>query len=372
MSRKKIGTRMKSKRGRNACLPVLGACIGLLCAALVLGVSSNHAGVRVEQPAGRLGGSTIHPTIDIDGNLALLAFPNKTGTGTATDPIIIENLEIDAGGSPMKHGIEISNTDLHLVIRNCTLTGAAGMGSEAGICLYNCTNVIVTGCTIYENDIGISVLSSHGNKIFQNNVTFSSSVNVNLGSSSNNSIWGNNVTGDLGTLGIYCSSGTGNTIAGNLFSGLIDGIQLNAPGGNTVVLNLVFNNTDNGIQYWTASTGNVITDNWLWNNPSGDIYEFSVGNSTDFPDNHFEAYPYTFNDLLDNDTDGDLVSNRWEFILGTDPLVPIVEDTDGDNIVDGAELFFGTNPLLNDTDGDGTSDFIEINELDSDGDGLSD
>ncbi|MGA1873765.1 MAG: hypothetical protein ACMUHY_08840, partial [Thermoplasmatota archaeon] len=42
----------------------------------------------------------------------------SSGTGTITDPYVIENRTIDCGPS---HGILIANTTKHLLIRKCTI-----------------------------------------------------------------------------------------------------------------------------------------------------------------------------------------------------------------------------------------------------------
>ncbi|MFX0103644.1 MAG: hypothetical protein ACFFCS_29045, partial [Candidatus Hodarchaeota archaeon] len=121
--------------------------------------------------------------------------------------------------------------------------------------------------------------------------------------------------------------------------------------------NLICNSTQYGIYYFPASTGNIITDNWLWNNPSGDIYQQTVGISTDFPFNHFEEFYGDLEVFLDHDSDGDGLANKDEFSRGTDPLMP---DTDGDLVGDGDEVDLGTNALATDTDGDGLNDYVEI------------
>ena len=79
---------------------------------------------------------------------------------------------------------------------------------------------------------------------------------------------------------------------------------------------------------------------------------------------------------IDLDSDGDGLSDARERELGTDPNL---EDTDGDGIADGVEVnIHGTNPVLADTDGDGLTDFEELlhgtsqTNRDSDGDGLLD
>lgn len=61
---------------------------------------------------------------------------------------------------------------------------------------------------------------------------------------------------------------------------------------------------------------------------------------------------------IDLDSDGDGLSDARERELGTDPNL---EDTDGDGIADGVEVnIHGTNPVLADTDGDGLTDFDEL------------
>jgi hypothetical protein len=77
------------------------------------------------------------------------------------------------------------------------------------------------------------------------------------------------------------------------------------------------------------------------------------------------------------DDDADGLSNSQEATLGTDPSNP---DTDGDGLSDGVEVNqYGTDPRNKDTDGDTLTDGREVNDLhtspknpDSDGDGLTD
>lgn len=72
----------------------------------------------------------------------------------------------------------------------------------------------------------------------------------------------------------------------------------------------------------------------------------------------------------DTDSDGDLLTDYEEFVLGTDPQN---RDTDGDGLTDHQEVLLGTNPTNTDTDGDGLPDDWELaNGLDPNDNGTID
>lgn len=80
-------------------------------------------------------------TINGDLNLAAQASVNNwSGNGSASNPYIISNLNIDAEGGPAAIGI--SGTTLHVTIENCVLSDARN-----GVYIDDATNV-----TVRDND----------------------------------------------------------------------------------------------------------------------------------------------------------------------------------------------------------------------------
>jgi len=82
------------------------------------------------------------------------------------------------------------------------------------------------------------------------------------------------------------------------------------------------------------------------------------------------------NQSVSEDSDGDLLEDIFEILIGLDPLQ---NDTDSDGLDDYFEYYGDTDPLLYDTDSDGLSDGLEIliyftngTNPDTDGDRLSD
>ena len=110
----------------------------------------------------KLQSTSMHSPIRIEDNIN---FTNEngvsSGTGTENDPFIIENYEIDGSGD--SSCIYIYNTNAHVIIRNCTLYGASGMGIHwaqspgSGIFLYYAENVTIRDCLIYQNKDGAGV-----------------------------------------------------------------------------------------------------------------------------------------------------------------------------------------------------------------------
>ncbi|MBA7656945.1 hypothetical protein ES703_64874 [subsurface metagenome] len=191
-----------------------------------------------------------------------------TGSGTYSDPYIIDGVEIDAGGTG--NGIYIENSkNIHFVIRNCTVYNSSNGSYDAGIKLENtnngilsknnctnngghgillrnyCENNTISGNTANENYYGI-FLSSHCDN------------NTILGNTASNIMTSNQFNGIL----LFFDSNN-NTISGNtVIDNLVDGILLLSDCDDNIILeNTAIDNKGNGIELNSDCDNNLISGN---------------------------------------------------------------------------------------------------------------
>ena len=163
-----------------------------------------------------------------------------SGSGTWSDPYIIDNLEIDASGI-QTNCIEIKNSRAYFEITNCILY--APVGNSAGIKLSNtsCGTLKYNDC--YESYHKIRLVYSFNNTIYQNNVN-----NPSFGGSGN---------------GIRLEFSNNNLIDdNNIISNRDDGVYLFRSHNNTIIDNTVNSNNGAGI-YLRESNNNSIINNFL-------------------------------------------------------------------------------------------------------------
>lgn len=178
---------------------------------------------------------SLDAAIIVNGNAQLAAIATD-GNGTAGNPYIIENKDIDAGGAGS--AIHIQNTDAHLVIRDCNVTGSGNY--QAGIKLESVANVKVTGINASGN--------YHGMQVF-----FCTNATIMLNNASGNS-----------ERGIFTQSCTNTTISGTIVSHNNAGIIAELPRNTTISGNTVQDN--NGIGIWIYGGGSSGGYNWAYNN----------------------------------------------------------------------------------------------------------
>ncbi len=197
----------------------------------------------------------------ITGDAELLA--NKMGgNGVPGDPYIIEDLVIDAGGSGV--GIMINGTSAHVVIRNCSVTGAGNLVEEGGILVKNAENVNITNCTFHDNT-GYGVYFTNAfNSSMSNSTLTGNTRGAYL--MAQNCTFRNNTIAQNSEEGIYAKNSHNSIFINNT-------IQLNAKTGIalensvnvSIVFNLILNNTIEGIIFYdsencTISNNTMIND----------------------------------------------------------------------------------------------------------------
>ncbi len=124
------------------------------------------------------------------------------GSGTWSDPYIIENMTIDASSSPTGSGILIENSkNVYFIIRNVTVYNSGTTWLDGGIILSNTNNGTLLGNNASSNYIGINLINSNNNTISQN-VVSKCEMGILLRESDENHISKNNITENSG-LGIY-------------------------------------------------------------------------------------------------------------------------------------------------------------------------
>ena len=130
---------------------------------VILVVSTSFMGVSY--PIASLGSGN-HSPIRIIGNDQFTEENGVTsGSGTVDDPYIIENWVIVSDGSASQ-GIFINNTDVHFIIRNCTINGFHHPDEhQQGITLSEVTNGMIENTKVSECAIGINIQYSTINKI---------------------------------------------------------------------------------------------------------------------------------------------------------------------------------------------------------------
>jgi parallel beta-helix repeat protein len=205
---------------------------------------------------------TVHNPILIDGNAG---FTNASGvvwgSGTESDPYIIEGWEINASTA---NGIEILNTDAHFSVRKCLAYD--GAYPYSGIRLGNCVNGTLDSNNCSSNVCyGIYLDSSSHITLSNNNCSNNGYDGIGIYSSSNCTLNNNNCSSNSGS-GIFLQGSTHiNVLNDNNCSNNGDGIYLWASSNNTLNDSSCPNN-GYGIHLDSSSNDNMVSNNNCSNN----------------------------------------------------------------------------------------------------------
>lgn len=184
---------------------------------------------------------------------------NKNLTLKANGNVIIKSLPYPIGGGEMHPTIEIDSQGSGSTIDGFKLTGA---GYYYGICLFSANNVTISKNDLFGNACGVGLYNSENNIISRNSIHNNTGYNFSLmmggaglilESSYNNEVTGNNIFDNV--LGIQLISSERNYINKNLIF-------------NNQKLRIIDDIINCGI-WFLSSDSNKITDNEIKNNIEG-------------------------------------------------------------------------------------------------------
>ncbi len=278
-----------------------------------------------------------------------------SGSGTWSDPYIIENVTIDAQNSD--NCLFIEGTNEYFIIRNCTFYNS-NKGSSP---FYNAA---------------IKMFNTRNGSIINNNISSNLGGGITLRTNSNNnSITGNLITGNS-RHGIFlrdrCKS---NTISGNIIENCQTGIDIEDNGNynlikenkvrdnrdegisiiyysdfNTLTMNKVSNNRDWGIAIQWESDNNTVYENFVvrdGNNPVSSLGSIALRNNT-WNNSRIGNY---YDNYLGDDSDKDGIGDSSYLVdNGVYDFLPIVDNEAPNITIDSPlsnENFIDTIPTFN-------------------------
>jgi len=169
------------------------------------------------------------------------------GSGTYSDPYVIEDLIID--GLNSGSCILIENSIVYFKIENCSISNSGSAFYDAGIQLQSVSNgTLINNNASNNNNFGIMLYKSDNNTISGNTV-YNNEYGISLNTSDNNNVSGN-IANNNNQYGIY----------------------LNPSENNTIIGNTINNNDQYGI-YLKQSNNTIVSGNFLEGNLLGAYYE---------------------------------------------------------------------------------------------------
>jgi parallel beta-helix repeat protein len=191
--------------------------------------------------------------------------PWCTGSGTFSDPYIIDGLNITA--RRVGTCILIGNSSKYFIVRNCKLIESGFGIHDAGIHLDHVENgkLINNNCSF--NRFGISLYYSDNNNVSRNTVINNQGYGINLYLSGNNTVSGNTANNNQ-NYGIYISHSDENNVDDNEIIDNSYGIYISRSDNTTISGNIANNNQGNGIfisfSYNTTVSGNTANNNSIF------------------------------------------------------------------------------------------------------------
>ena len=245
-----------------------------------------------------------HVPISINGNAQISSYASS-GTGTSSDPYIIQDLNVTHSGGSL---IKIYNTNMFITIKN-NFFDAENIVNSIAFDLTNNTNIVLDNNLISNCNYGINSLNGSKitieNNIFQ--ISFPSPFGI-VGTLNNTIITGNSFSLNSG-VSIELEEGNKDSVTNNQITN--DDIAIFMPGGdsNTISGNDITNTTTYSIEL-KLTTNTLVKDNTVL---SSGIYGIVLAYSDNnlVLSNSVDGTQYLIYDLtsINNEINGNILKN---------------------------------------------------------------
>ena len=255
----------------------------------------------------------LHSPIHIDSNSDFLTLKSSggcTGSGTVSDPYVINGFEIVGSRGIATSCIYIGNSTSYLVISNCYLHGA---NYSIQLRLSSKVTVINNNCTDTGADYGI-YFNQASNDYAANNICINRAHGIFMLTSTDNTVFNNTCRATAACAIMLKSNSNGNTLSNNTcYSSGDNGIYLvYSCDNNLITNNTLRNNMGQGVTLAASDDNRIFGNEFIGNN----------GTDTKWNPQHRQAYDDGVNNQWNTPTYG----NYWSNLTAP--------DANGDGIVD--------------------------------------
>jgi parallel beta-helix repeat protein len=223
----------------------------------------------------------------------------STGTGSSSDPYVIEGYSID--GSGFGYGIYVGNTTAFFIVRNCQLTNASGSvhgweyAPDSGLVFYNVRNGIAANNVLTGNSWSGAYLYRSRDLMVFNQTVSNNYMGIYLDYTNNSVVSFNTLSGNFAGLWLYRSYS--NTFGNNTDMHNYLGMFSAASTFNTFLDNTIFANLEYGLWLHDSSRDKIFDNDFRINNGASASYNVF----------HVQAY----DDSGPNFWNGTVYGNFW-------------------------------------------------------------
>lgn len=215
-----------------------------------------------------------HAPITIEGDAGFLADNSSTGiswgSGTASDPYVIEGWEIAGVDDYRNAAVWVGGSNVHFVIQGCEIRDAYG-DFKYGVYLQECTNGTVKDSVLYNNNYAILLETEYTDERLSNHRVINNTCTDNNYGIMAHYVRGIEISNNTCTdneIGILCAMTSYDLVANNTCTDNICGLSILVAQGDDVAGNNCSSNSGSGIYVFKIS-GNNLRNNTCSDNDFG-------------------------------------------------------------------------------------------------------